>query len=102
MEQFISWTSFDQSIPTVPFFPEGSGAHFPATFLFDIEITEGASKGKRMVLPAYFLHGDIKDWAVPYVCETIKSMFGDVIYHNWAPYPAPAGLDYSLPIKQTV
>lgn len=91
-ESYIKWTSFKDSKPTVPFLPgysENIKFFNSATFLFDIEITEGVSKGMRTVLPVYFLYGGVQDWCVPYACETIKSMFGNVIYHNWMPYPLP-------------
>lgn len=91
----MKWTSFKHSKPTFGCMPEYSidrtdmRIEVCSQFIFDIEITEGKSNGLRTVIPVYFAHGDINDWCISYMCETVKDVFGNVKYLYWMPFPLP-------------
>lgn len=92
---YIKWTSFDEKSPYPPDVPEyhigntDVRLEMCAQYLFDIEISEGESAGLRTVISVYYAYGDTNAWCIPFLCETVSSVFGQVKYLNWMPHPLP-------------
>lgn len=58
-------------------------------YLFDIEITEGLSKGRRVVVPVNYFENGNNSWHIPYSPYFLESSFGKVIFHYWQNWPVP-------------
>ena len=81
---YTNWVDFNKTKPN-----KNTDIDIDNTYLFDIEITQGLNKGKRIVAPFHYISGDINDWHIPYTTYTLKQVMGEVIFHYWMHYPLP-------------